>query len=377
MTAAAQARSASIRASTSGRDERAEVVAAELAGVVIQVAEEIHVLERRAQAPCAFDELGGGLSGRRFAGVHECLKAHQPHHLRRSVDVLVVRGPVVVAVVMSVRIEAKKGRMRSSPIPHSLAVRANAWTTRFALKPRSIAASVSASSSSSTRRSAVGVEAGGRGGSVHDLIRDPHQGVDVAHVRAHPRAEHPARQGERSGVRRDDGGRGILRRSIVEFQAASGRRTSASRSRHALRDGMRELSHERARGGGQRGVGCRVPRFCEGPIDEREQPRACTALVESLLRLADGDGPVCATARASLTRFHIGGLARECDQRRALGLAEIAAGRATRLIGGTERADEVVRELEGQPQVAARALEGRDDLGGCPGEDGPGAQGRA
>ena len=49
--------------------------------------------------------------------------------------------------------------------------------------------------------------------------------------------------------------------------------------------------------------------------------------------------------------------------------------RATRLIGRTEGADEVVRELEGQPQVAARALEGRDDLEDAPARTAPAHRG--
>ncbi|SKX98382.1 Uncharacterised protein [Mycobacteroides abscessus subsp. abscessus] len=51
--------------------------------------------------------------------------------------------------VRSVRMDAKNGAVREVSMPTCRAERANAWTTRFVLDPRSIAAFVSASSSSS------------------------------------------------------------------------------------------------------------------------------------------------------------------------------------------------------------------------------------
>ena len=113
-----------------------EVVAAEHRVVVVEVAQEVDVLERRTETSRTVDELGRGSDRMRRPGVHEHLQAHQADHLGRAVDVRVVRRGVVPRVSRSVRIDAKNGATSSGPIPHSRAVRANACTTRFALKPR-------------------------------------------------------------------------------------------------------------------------------------------------------------------------------------------------------------------------------------------------
>ena len=143
-------------------------------------------------------------------GVDEDLQAHQPDDLGRAVHVLVVRRGVVA-----------RGREVGA---HRREERADEVVVDAAL-PRRAREGVHdeiRAEAALDRRERLGLEvvehrAGlvgrepGRGGrAVDDLVGHPHQRVDVAHVRARPRAEQPAGQGERGRVRGDDGGCGIL-----------------------------------------------------------------------------------------------------------------------------------------------------------------------
>ena len=78
MTAAAAARSASIRSSTSTRVDVArrepEVVAAERVFVMVLVAQEVDVLERRAEAAGAVDQIGGRAS----VGMRRARRSRRP-----------------------------------------------------------------------------------------------------------------------------------------------------------------------------------------------------------------------------------------------------------------------------------------------------------
>ena len=82
MTAAAAARSASMRSSTSVRvivgAVDAEVVAAERARVVLPVAQEVHVLERGAEPPGALDQIA--------APARAAASARRPTKARRHIS---------------------------------------------------------------------------------------------------------------------------------------------------------------------------------------------------------------------------------------------------------------------------------------------------
>ena len=121
------------------------------------------------------------------------------------------------------------------------------------------------------------------------------------------------------------------------------------RSRDPARDGRPESSS-----GG--------PHLVERLGDDRAQPRAGTALLERALRFAHGDGSGVRDGERVVDARPGGGLAGEGDQRRALGLAQVAAGLAAGLRGRAEGADEVVDELEGEPEVAAGAVEDRQRI---------------
>ena len=196
-----------MRSSTSSRVTppvvHAEVVATERRLVVIEVAQEVHVLERGAEAPCAVDQCRFGDDRMPRPRVHEHLQAHQSDDLGRAVHVRVVRGGVV-APGGEVGAHGREERLArgSSPMPHSRAVRAKACTMRLALNPRSIARERLGFEVVEHRGSLIGEEAGRRGGAVDDLVRHAHQRVDVAHVGSRPGTEQPAGQGERRRVAR-------------------------------------------------------------------------------------------------------------------------------------------------------------------------------
>jgi hypothetical protein len=204
----------------------AEVVTAQSVLVVRAVAEEVDVLEGGAEAAGALDQRRVGAQRRAATGVDEDLQAHQTDHLRRPVHVGVVRG---VVMLRAREVGAHGGEEGADEIMADPA---------FARRQRERVNDEVGAEAARDRRQRLGFElvqqqplggcrqAGRLGRAVDDLVRDPYECVDAAHMRAHARAEQAACQRERRRVGRDHGRGRVLRAPVVQGSTAHGMRPS-------------------------------------------------------------------------------------------------------------------------------------------------------
>ena len=100
-------------------------------------------------------------------------------------------------------------------------------------------------------------------------------------------------------------------------------------------------------------------RGVEGAVDERDQRRTGAALVERALRVEHGDRTGVGDGEWGAHRAPPLGATGQGDEGRLLRFAQVHAGVATGLRGGTERADQVVDELEREAEVGAARGERR------------------
>ena len=124
-----------------------------------------------------------------------------------------------------------------------------------------------------------------------------------------------------------------------------------------------QLANERTRAqAGSRGRPTPARTCAERVVDERAQAQAGAALLEGDLRLAHRDGPGVRDRERVVDPRPRRRLPGERDERRALGLPQVAARVAAGLLGRAERADEVVDELERETEAAAFRVERGDRL---------------
>ena len=266
-------------------------------------------------------------------------------------------------------------------MPHSRAVRANACTTRFALKPRSIAVERLGLEAVEHRAGVVGSEPGRRGGAVDDLVRHPDERVDVAHVRARPRAEQAAGEAERGRIAGDDGGGGILSRLVVQREpgglAVAGRGESAGHgTRLSTASARSPQQRARARAAARASRDAARTSSSVSSMRSRSRTRApLSSRASCASRTAMG--PVCASASASLTRGH--DAVCRASATRGVRLDSLRSPPASRPACSwrAERADQVVHELEREAEVPAGAMEHRERLLRRAGEHGARAERRA
>ena len=183
--------------------EFVEVRAAELPGVLREIAEEVDLLERRAEAA------GTGRHGRAIGGGHlaageEDRQAHQANDLRGAVNVL-VEGVMVVGRLRQIAahraeeradvvfLDAAAAHRAGVGVQHGIGVERHRRGEQHQLL-------VVVEQFPDLRVGATGLG----GGAVDDFVGDAHHGVEVADVLAFALPQHLRGQGKRRRIRADD-----------------------------------------------------------------------------------------------------------------------------------------------------------------------------
>ena len=166
-----------------GDVDAGEVRAAEAVRVGREVAEEVDLLERRAEPARARLQHHELLRGPR--GPPAATKARRHISPTTSADPSTYsanEASVWEARCRSMRIDVKNGVTIARSIPTSCAVVANACTTRFVEYPLAIARVGVRLQIVERGGDALGGHPGGRGDAVDDLVREAHERVDVPDV---------------------------------------------------------------------------------------------------------------------------------------------------------------------------------------------------